>query len=411
MENENKVIPQDKALEVFKGLSEKITVNRPLIKQKSGLAIAALKAIVSIKNDADDKKANDLLVKCNATKTAIEKLRKDFTGPIKQWCDEQIITEKELESEMERVRTLRNARANELKAANDEKEKEIEKERVYKTHEIEVKQKIKSSIEIGVAQKISDLEDAIAKIFKSMDLNNRNASISKLNFTPKLKEDYFATLFVASFDSDKMTDEQYESVLNRARGYYKYEDINKGYVDLANSILKKWKDQIPARLKELEEIGKGNTTLAMQAIARDEAEEQERKETASQKIEEIKTEALEVAQEEIIQAEFSAQQQLQEIDEVPGRKKITLRLTAEIEKDMVKVSSLVAKLVIHALSHSTSKGIFMRDAQGFPKHDDKGRPLYVAGIQYWLDKMEDTGYASMIEGLVKTEEVVTVARK
>ncbi len=411
MENKETKPQENTTLEVFKKLSDKITVNIPLIKDKASKAIALGKSIIVCDTEEDDIKANNAMVKCGATLKSMEDLRKEFTGPIKDWCDSQAIHEKELKAEIDRIKVLRNARANQIAAENAKKAIEIEMERAFKAHEIQVKQAIKSNIEVGVAKKLSDLEDAIAGMFNKMTITNRAAIEKQMSFTPKLREDYFSGLFDVKYDQSIMNDTQYGDLIVRARGYYTYEQINGGYVDLANKVLSKWKDQIPARIKELESIASGNTLVEKQANERLRSEEEKRKNESAAKIEQIKTEAIEEAQEATLKVEFDAQVKTQSIEDLSGvRNTFTLRLDPAIEKNMVKISAIVAKLVIHALSDPKTKGIFLRDAQGFPKHDKKGLPMYVDGIQYWLDQIEKIGYASMIEGIVKTDEVSTIAK-
>ncbi len=81
---------------------------------------------------------------------------------------------------------------------------------------------------------------------------------------------------------------------------------------------------------------------------------------------------------------------------------------------MLKVSNILAKAIIHVLSNPDTKGIFQRDAQGFPKRNEKGDSLYVDGIQYWLTQLEKVGYGGMMEtlitGIIATQEVTTIAK-
>lgn len=405
--------PVETSLSVFKSFAEIVDINAPQIKEKSKLAIAALSQIkaIPVEDEELDKKANNVLVKCNATVKVIEDLRKAYTGKVNAWLDEQITPENELKKEMARVKLLRDQRANAIAAKAKEAAAQIEKDRVYKIHEGEVKNKMKAGVETGVARYVIAFEKTVADLFKLMTLTNSEAVKKKMDITPKLKEEAFVDMLNVPYDKSIMTAEQFEGLKNRAKEYFDYTKINAEYVKTTVGILDKWKANIAPRLVELKKIADGDELVARQAAERQRAEQEEREQQAAETIKVIEDNAHAATQEETMQAEFNAQVQTQEIAELSGvRNKISLRLAPDVEKDMMKIAKFIQKAVIHVLSNPELKGIYKRDAQGFPKHDEKGQALYVDGIQWWLTQLEKTGYASMIEGVLKTEEVATVAK-
>lgn len=413
MENNNGITTQLSSVASLGGLPlTTITTNQALIKEKSEKALAVLASITTVDTDEQDLYANNVLVKCNATYKVIEELRKAYTSPIKTWCDGEAEAEKNLDKAMSRIKSLRNARANRIAAEDAAKKQLIEKERAFKEYEITIKQKIKTSIEVGVAKKIIELETAMAELLSRMTLDNRAEVEKMMNFTPKLKEDYFKGLFFVQYDGVIMTQPQYEDLLNRALGYYSYQVINDKYVAEASAVLIKYKAGIAPRFAQLQKIAKGDTLAQKQSESIAAQEKESREAAASKLLESIESGIQNDTQEEILKNEFDAQLQTQSIaTQAGGRKKTTFRLSAEVEKDMMKLSSMIAKLVLNTMLEPETKGIYERDAQKFPKMDEKGNPIYVAGIKYWLDMMEKVSYAGTIEGLIKTEEVITIARK
>jgi hypothetical protein len=115
-------------------------------------------------------------------------------------------------------------------------------------------------------------------------------------------------------------------------------------------------------------------------------------------------------QEGTLNAEFNAQVQAQDIQEISGRKKKVYRLDPKIEKDFVKVSGIIGKIALNVLTEEGRKSVHVLDDNGYPKRDDKGDPIYIPGIAYWLKELAGLGYSPQIEGLVLTEEIVTVAK-
>jgi hypothetical protein len=76
----------------------------------------------------------------------------------------------------------------------------------------------------------------------------------------------------------------------------------------------------------------------------------------------------------------------------------------------MKVSSIIAKAALNVLTEEGRKSVYVLDDNGFPKRDDKGDPIYIPGIAYWLKELASLKYDPKIEGLTITEEVVTVAK-
>jgi hypothetical protein len=414
--------PELKPNEVLKLVSDSFVSNFPTIVDKTSRMAAALTALKDIKDDKADEWAEKALVKGRNITAEVDLLRKDITKPLDNLKSALMAPEKLLEKELERVRSLRNAYANDKNKAAVEAQAKIDKELIYKTHESEVKQEMKANIQFGIAKKVTDLEKTISGLFAKMSLDPAAGgayykNIAKaLDFKPVLKPEFVNSLIEAPYNSKIMTKEQYEGIVERARSFplWSYENLNAEYMQQALRVAATWRDQLMPRVRELEKIAAGGPEAEKVKARLDEtiaaqAETVRQNEKVSlDKIEEEKQSAI---QEETLSAEFSAQIQSQNIEEVGGRKKRTYRIDPAVERDFLKVSNIIGKMALNILTEETRKSIFKLDASGFPKRDDKGDPIYIDGVSFWLKELASLPYNPKIEGLVMTEEIVTAARK
>src|SRR5947209_5089926 len=98
----------------FESIAQTVAKNKPVIQEKIEKAIAACQLIQTIDTDEQDATANNILVKCNATLPVVEGLRKEYTSIIDEWKKSEMALESNLKKEMDRLRGLRNERANRI---------------------------------------------------------------------------------------------------------------------------------------------------------------------------------------------------------------------------------------------------------------------------------------------------------
>lgn len=380
-------------------------------------ALSVGKSITTVENEALDLYANNYLSKARVTLETVQKSRLASTKILddaKAWA---MIPEKELAAEMDRIKKLRDARAREIAAEAAEKAKEIELQKVYDTHRGEVKAKMKEGVELGVAGKLKDLENALAKLFNEVTLDKIAGLDRALSIKPSLKEEFFDKLLDVPFDQNIMSVDQFQDTKDKARAYFDFNKTNAAYIDLANKIISAWREKIPAKKLELERIAKATgeeaERLRKNAEARKQSEEAERKAEQDRKEKAIQESAQEEARSSALTAEFDSHIKAQEIAEPEGtRKTKAFRLDPAVEADFVKLSSVIGKLVLHtALDKENFSGIFKKTKAGDIKIDEDGNPEYVDGIKYWLDQMKKVKYAgSQIPGIISTEKISTVAK-
>ena len=378
------------------------------------------KSITEIPPDeAQDKYANNFLVKANVTLENVKSSRLASTRILddaKSWA---MIPEKELEAEVQRITKLRNARARWIQEEADQKAQEIEMQKTYDIHRGQVKAKMKESLELGIAARLKALEDSVAKMFNEITLDKIGALDPYLKgVKPSLKEDFFDKLLTVSFDQNIMSVEQFQGTKDAAKVHFDFAKTNAAYIDLATKTISKWAERIPAKKLELERIAKASGEEAAKLNAKAEQarkDEEARRQVEQQKrTEEIKEGAKEEEAKSTLTAMFDSHEKAQEIAELTGtRKTKSFRIDPAVEADFVKLSGFLGKLVLHvSLDKENFTGIFKKTKSGEIKLDGEGNPEYVEGLQYWLDQMKKVKYANstLIPGLISTEKLGTIAK-
>lgn len=409
---------EDEPVSVIVKIAEIAVANKKEINGKYDRAMLAISKIVSkgVETDEDDKLANDMIVKCNSTVTAMQELRKAYTGPINDYLKVQIEPENKLKLEIAKVVGMRNSRA----MRNAEKARlqnaQIDKEKNYKLYEASVKKAMQESVELGIHSKLEELRAWLAKAFAMMTKANiANVESQMRGIKPRLKEDYYISLFQVDYDNLSMDQAQFDELVGRAKGYWTYEKINDGYVDMFNKEMNAWLERLPTRIKELDIIDNGGEEAAR---LRDIVAQREAKEAAeAQKQAEAKKLAIsqaagEAEQKAVYDAEFEAQAQTQRTADLPSgtRSSYYFILNNEVEKDLMKLSKVLGSLIINMIGEMKWTEVFEHDQQGLVKRDKHGNAIYVDGIKFWLDRAAKLKYVPQIEGLKQIHITSTVAK-
>lgn len=230
---------------LIKNVMEVAIKNRELIDIKKGAASNVIKAvrakIKTIETDAQDKYFNDLIVISSNTVQEMERLRKEYTGKVNAWLKEEIAPENELKVEIGELVNMRNVRARRLKEAADKRAEEIQKKKDRELYVIQVKKEMQIQVETGLVDKIIALEKSIEEYFiKNLTaLNGAKMKQALEGMRPGLKEDFFLSLLQVDFDSNLMSQSEFDDLVKRAKTYWIFEDINKRYQENAAEVIKK----------------------------------------------------------------------------------------------------------------------------------------------------------------------------
>jgi len=400
----------------IESIGQIVTKNKPIIAEKVSKAIEALSRIQKIDDDdeAQDKLANDILAKCNATLPIVEGLRKEYTSIVDDWKKFEMQLETNLKKEMDRVRALRNERANRLAEQTRAKNAEIEKKRLKDIEIAKIKADMALSVELGISQRIIKGEEAIADMFNKLTLENFDEAVKKFDFKPALKEDFFRGLLKVTYNKDLVSEQEFEQIDEKAFIHFDFNKCNKAYIDAVLKVIGSWKVKLPARRIELEKIAKasGEEAERLRKQAEDRAKSDAKQREDAAKANELATaqKAQETKANAALDAEFSAQVATQSIETQHGtRGAISYRLKEDLKP--MQIVEIMGRSMVSVLSDPSFKGIFKRDKAGMPKRDARGQAEYIDAVQCWLDLLVKVKPSPDIEGLIKTEDVITIAKK
>lgn len=403
-----------------KTLAALAETNRPMIADKVSKALAALSKVTVIASEEDDKFANDLLVKCGNTLPVVEGLRKEYTSKLDEWKANEMRFEGQLKDEMTRVRSARNAYANE-RAANARKEKDrIERDKLKDQEIGRIKADMVAAVELGVAQKIDAGEKVIVKLVNGLTLATIDqAKTALLTAIPKaLNKEFFDGLVNVDYEKTLVTEEEIADLKAKALAHFDYTKQSATYVKLVSEIVQRWILKLPEKKKELEEIAKADQAKAKQLLEaskeRERKEEELRKKALADKEAVVAKKNLEAKSESRISTEFKSQIQNQGIKEQDGvRKKIVYRFADEdkLINEPFALADILGKVMLHVITDKDFLGVYKRDANKFPKKDPAtGLAIYLDEIQGWLDELAKIKPAPNIPGLVATEALSTIAK-
>lgn len=397
----------------FESIYETVAKNKPLIQEKIQKAIAACQLIQTIETDEQDATANNILVKCNATFPVIQNLRKEYTSLIDEWKANEMAGEKELQKEMDRIKALRNERASKKAAEDREKIKAIEDAKKKAIEIARIKSEQVLAVQLGIANRIQEGENKIAEMFNKATLETIDAISKQLDsINPKLKEDMFRGFLAVDYDQNLVPYDEFKAIVDKAFIHFDHAKCDKEYQEAVLAIISEWKAKLPARRKELEAIANGGAEAERLAkIAKDKAdyEAAERSKEADRLKAEAEAKAKETQQNEALEAEFKGQLQVQDIEPQEGiRGVVSYRLS--IEDKPVKIVETMGRIMIQVLADPNFKGIFKRDKSGIPKRDAKGQAEYLDCIQDWLNLLAKIKPSPEFEGVVKTNDVTTIAK-
>lgn len=410
------------SIQLIKNVMQVAITNRALIDQKKEKASAVIaqvrKSVKEIGDEKTDKYINDLIVISRNTLADMEALRKAYTKKVRDWLDLEIAPENELKLEVNALVEMRNARAKKLKDLADAKAKVIEEEKQKKLYEAEIKGKMKLSFERGIIERAVAFEQGLEEyIVKNLTVSNGEKMITALKgIKPHLKEDFFLSLFIVDYDPKRMSPEEFDNLVKRAKTFWIYETINAEYIATAEEIKTKWIATIPQRVKELQIIAAGGAQAErVKSIVeeRDKIAKEEAKKEIETKINKAETAALQEVQGEQMSAEFKAQAAAQVIERPTGGRE-TKFFVLDNPADTFQVAKIIASIIAHAIPSKNAEERFemvvQHGADGKPKVDKDGDPVYTPGVQFWLDMALTLGYKPELPGLTLKTKVTTIAK-
>lgn len=278
------------------------------------------------------------------------------------------------------------------------------------------------------AQMLTNLSDMLAEAILKSDTGSRDffgkctletfdASASQYkSMKIQLKEKLYNECFVCpdnmmSKAKELLAGGDFSSIVTALQAEEPYEKWNNAFVEKAAPIINEWRAKIPDLKAELVAVAEASKKSqaeadALKAKQKEEADRQakERQEKMEQEAKEQKAKIEEEAGMNKMSNEFAAQALTQDLGDV-GKTKLVLKFN-----DPKSTPKGFMEIIYHCLSHKDFPGFQKRDAKKKLVVDDKGRPEYIASVQWWIDWFLENCNAD-ISGAIITEDAKIVVRK
>lgn len=347
------------------------------MKTKAEGAILALSKFTKVENDEEDEKLAKELIVARNTAELVSAERKSITVQLDNAKKALMQPEKDISVEYNRGRSLRDAYLNEKLRKQEEERKEIERKKNHDQEIIRVTAAFDTAVVDGLVNCVNQMNVAIKSYVATMNLNNWDEKKKKFDFPPKLNPDKYHDLFLGvRFNPEWISNDEYKAIAAEAKEKWTYEKCNNQYSKSGMGVLKMWKDDLP-RLKQQMIDGESAEKIRQEADMRATAGTSELRQQSEAIAREAKS--------TILDAEFSAQMELQDNtgNEVKNVRQDRVAWLGVSEP--ARVADTLSGLVVAVLGHPKFKGLYARDRNGNIKDAIDGVPQYNAWIQPLLD--------------------------
>lgn len=390
--------------------------NVPLLEKWSARAHTALDSIIQVTSAEEREEAVAKLAAVRDVYNAACEKRKEMTEITDSFKDVVM----EFERPFNPDRKQKNKYNEKLKFIEQYDQEQLEKRRreeaeATKRKEVEnlkidLKAKILQSLSNNTVETVKKADEYARTLFAALDINNFDVESEKFKKQkPKLKQETYDKCFEMPWNAQLMSKEEYGAFCTSVKEEETYEKWNLAVQEAVAPILNEWRAKIPDLKQEL--IARTNaseeekTRLEAERKQRDEQEKQQRQTQLDLLAKENENKIQEDAQMGKMSNEFAAQAAVQNMEDA-GAVKYVLKFT-----DPKLTPKAFANILYHCFSHKDFPGIVRRD----PKTkklmaDDKGRPVYVEAVQWFIDFFLNNCDAD-IEGTQVFEDSKTVIRK
>ena len=376
-------------------------------------ALVALGSITKIENDDDLQKANNILTKVRKTKEDFERKRKAITTNLDTLKQDLMKFEKAVDSN--NSESLAYALKQKYKAYQTEKlrkQKEaqarIELEKQKELQKSEYKSIIRQAVADNQASLLTHANKYISDMMATMNLENADSLIKKLDYTPKLKEEKYKEFFRFEYDTSSrvISDSELAAVMAEVKKELPFDQVNDNYTQKAVEYLTQWKEKFQERKQMLVDAAKA------------EGEEKEKIEANIEKKAELDKAEMDQS------VEQSQKEANQEIQQQQSNDKINAELESQAKKQGAiteKINSIrhyyfedeaswhmiFAEVVTHCVMHEKFPDI--RKMSGNTRVEVSGAKKYKDQIQWFLDFFSKNCDVE-VNGLKYTEEAKVINR-
>lgn len=285
----------------------------------------------------------------------------------------------------------------------------IAKRKELDNHKVDIRAKIMESLTNNVTETIKRLDAYCTEFFRTLkfeEFDKKAEEFKRMN--PKLKVETYDACFQSSFNPNLIKPDEIIVFISEIKATETYEKWNTEVKTAVAPTLNEWRARIPEMKQKLVEIMNATAEQATKLQKEKEVAEQQAAEQRLRNIEAQaeakKTEIHQTANMEKMGNEFSAQAGSQSLED-PGSVKLILKFT-----DPKTTPKALFEIMYHCFSSPEFPGIQKRDGKKQLMVDDKGRPIYIEAVQWWVDFFMKNCDAN-IEGTKVFEDSKITVRK
>lgn len=383
---------------------EKLKEKLPTIQRgsKIGLDMLTIIQTTPIKSKEERDAAVENLNKVKKIYDKVKGLRKEITDPLDTAKDWIMGFEREMDSSSKAANEYNKAKAviiaYDQKVIDDNNKKEVESERQRQTslYKAELKEKVaRQLVEMMAGQKRNSIE-GMAKWEAGLTLGTIDQNIEALKARkPELKPEFYNACFKTDFPGKKtvITDEELVKWMEEFKKEMPYSKYQEEYMQMATPILNEYRAKMPDVKNRLEAIEKESEDKKLE-LEKARQQELTDKSLAAMKVVEQETEAKvdQINQDKenaVMDAEFTKQAQLQDLDDGPTKYQASFEGAAWVQPFLNVIGTCIK-------------------SDKFKMYNAKGE--FIDSITWWLNFLSTNCPKADIPGIVWKEIPKTIIK-
>jgi hypothetical protein len=395
----------------------------PLLEKWKARADAALDEIQVINNKEEAEEAIAILAAVRDVYNKQYETRKEMTDLTDAFKDVVMEFERPFNPDAkakskynEKKKILEAWQQKELDRIQQEKV-EAAKKKELENHKIDLRTKILENLNNMLVDVVKKSDTGSKDFFAASTLETFDARAEQFKgINPKLKQEFYNACFASvTPNTGIIRADELGTLVEELKKEHSYDIWNTKFQEQVAPIVNQWRARIPElkqQLLDVAELAKKNQEEA-EALKKkqQEAEEQASKDRQTQldlAADQAKAKVVEDANMDKMSNEFASQALSQTIGD-PGRTKLVLKFI-----DPKLAGKAFMEIMYHVMSHPDFQQQYpcfqRRDAKKKLMVDDKGRPVYIEHVQWWIDWFLDNCNAA-ITGTIISEDAKVVIRK
>ncbi len=366
----------------------------PWMKEKHDAADALLESITMPTNSEEREDVIAKLAGVSKVFTAIQDRRKQMTEITDAFKDEAMKFERPFDTKAGAKSKYQEKR----KLVEEYDQQELEKKQKFEAEVAKRKEVENLKVDLR-AKMLENLSNMVINAVKRVDSGSKDyfdaATVEDFdkkaeaykNNRPKLKQTEYDGCFLPTYGNPPgiITAEDLGLLIEDVKKEETFEKWNTAFVEAISPIINQWRALIPDLKQQKIQLQEAQTKSAEEAKKLQEEQQKKNDEAFQQR--QTQLDAVAKEQQTKIQEEADTNKTMNELQSQAsmwgseaGPTKLVLKFT-----EMKEMPKAFMAIIYHSMAHPDFPGIQKRDAKKKLMTDDKGRPVYIEAIQWWID--------------------------